>query len=229
MRLPLLGLLVFALTACAPATPTPLSAEQIAQNAAEKSAGVSSFHFTIDLSGRPKTIDAVGTLALRHAEGDVVRPDRAQSKIKVALSGVIVEIQAIGIGNQQWLTNPLSQKWEQVPSGWGYNPAVLFDPQQGIASLLSRVKGLTRAEDDNLAGTPLYRLTGNIAGAEVAPMTANMVTGSDASFTLWIGSSDFLLRKVHISEKYDASSETTEWDITLSSFNQPITITAPSL
>src|SRR5205823_6580904 len=109
-----------------------LTAEQIAQRSAERTSQINSFHFTIDLTGRAKTIDPLATLALRHAEGDVARPDRAQSKIKVSLSGIILEVQAIGIGSKQWLTNPLSQRWETAPENWGYNPSVLFDGQKGI-------------------------------------------------------------------------------------------------
>jgi LppX/LprAFG-like lipoprotein len=157
----------------------------------------------------------------------VVRPDKAQSKIKVALSGIIVEVQAVGIGDKQWLTNPLTQRWEAAPPNWGYNPAVLFDAQTGIASLLQRVADLTRAGDDALDGKTHYKLTGKIAGKDVAPMTAYMVTGSDVSFTLWVGADDFILRKVHISEKDAGESEATEWDIALSAFDNPVKIEAP--
>jgi LppX/LprAFG-like lipoprotein len=224
----LLAPLLFALTACASAAPTPvLTAPQIAQMSADKSASINSFHFTIDLSGHAKTIDPLATLALRHAEGDVARPDRARSRIKVALSGLIIEIQALGIGDKQWLTNPLSQRWEQAPANWGYNPAMLFDKQHGIGSLLTQVRDLTRGADEAIDGKAHYRIMGNVSGAEIAPMTAYMVTGSDVSFTLWIGVDDFILRKVHITEKDGADSVATDWDIVLSAFDQPVSIEPP--
>lgn len=204
-----------------------LTAEQIAQRSAQRSSQVNSFHFTIDLSGRPKTIDPLATLSLRHADGDVARPDRAQSRIKVSVSGLVVEVQAIGIGSQQWLTNPLSQRWESAPANWGYNPSVLFDAQKGIPALLQRVTGLTRLSDESLDGKLHYRLSGKINPQDVAPMTAYMVTGSDVTFTLWVGADDSLLRKVHITEKADAGADPTEWDIVLSNFDAPVTIQPP--
>ena len=220
-------LLVFLLEACAPA-PTPvLTAEQIAQRSTERTAQVNYFHFTIDLAGRRKTIDPLGSLVLRHADGDVARPDRAQSKIRVSLSGLIIEVQAVGIGTSQWLTNPLSQRWEAAPAGWGYNPAVLFDSQKGISALLRRVAGLTRIADENVDGKPHYRLSGKILSQDVAPMTAYMVTGSDVAFTLWVGAGDFLLHKVHITEKETADADPTEWDIVLSEFDKPVSIEPP--
>ena len=220
-------LLFLIVGACAPA-PTPvLTAEQIAQRSAERTAQINSFHFTIDLAGRPKTIDPLATLVLRHADGDVVRPDRAQSKIKVGLSGLIIEVQAIGIGSKQWLTNPLSQRWETAPENWGYNPALLFDAQKGIAKLLRRVAGRTRIADESLDGKPHYRLSGKIESRDVAPMTAYMVTGSDVSFTLWVGTDDFLLRKVHITEREGVDADPTEWDIVLSAFDNPVSIQPP--
>jgi len=169
------------------------------------------------------------TAQLRIGDGDVARPDRAQSKIKVALSGLIIDVQAVGIGSKQWLTNPLSQRWETAPANWGYNPALLFDSQKGIASLLQRVSGLTRIADESLDGKNQYRLTGKISSQDVAPMTAYMVTGSDVSFTLWVGSDDFLLRKVHITEKESADADPTEWDIVLSAFDNPVSIQPPPI
>ena len=226
-----LAVLLFVLStaACLPAPAPQLTAREIAQKSAERMTAISTFHFNIEVAGRRKAIDPLGTLILRRAEGDVARPDRAQSKIRVALSGVIVEVEAVGIGNRQWLTNPLTRRWEEAPKGWGYNPAVLFDAQIGLASLLKRVEGLTRATDESLDGKSHYRLTGRIAGNEIAPMTAYMVTGSDVSFTLWVGADDFILRKVHIVEKDAGDSDATEWDILLSQFDKPVRIEQPPL
>lgn len=229
MKLQLICLLILFITSCfpspAPVTPTP-TPQQIAQKSSDRMTSINAFHFSIDLSGRRKTIDPLGTLALRHADGDVVRPDKAQSKIKVSLSGIIAEVQAIGIGDRQWLTNPLTQRWEEAPPNWGYNPAVLFDPKTGLASLLQRVESLSRVADESLDGKTHFRLTGKIAGQEVAPMSAGMITG-DVAFTLWIGADDFILRKVHLSEKETGETDATEWDILLSAFDKPVSIEPP--
>lgn len=222
----LIVLLYTLLAACAP-TPPPLSAAQIAERAADKMAAVRSFHFAIEVSGQRKTIDPLGQLVLRRASGDVLRPDRAQSVIRVTLPGINVDVRAVGIGMKQWLTNPLTGRWEEAPAGWGYNPAVLFDAQSGLATLLKRVERLSRTTDESLDGKNHYRLTGSLAGTDVAPMTAYMVTGAQVSFTLWVGADDFMLRKVHLTEKESAAADATEWDIVLSAFDQAVTIEAP--
>jgi hypothetical protein len=226
-RTPILLLLCFLLVACAP-SPTPqLTAKQIAQQASAKMLAVKTLHFTMDLQGRSKVIDPLGALVLRRAEGDLASPDKAQSKIKVAISGLIVEVRAIGIGDKQWMTNPLTQRWEPLPANWGYNPAVLFDGQKGIPSLLSRVENLQRIGDENYEGKNHYRLTGKITGKEVAPFTAYMITGSEVSFTLWLGADDFLIRKIVINEKDGDAPEATEWVMVLSAFDKPVNIAAP--
>jgi len=214
------------LAACAPATPQ-LTAAQIAERAAARMAAVRSFHFAIEVSGQRKTIDPLGQLALRRAGGDVLRPDRAQSVIRVALSGFNVDVKAVGIGMRQWLTNPLSGRWEEAPAGWGYNPAVLFDAQSGLATLLKRVDGLARGGDEARDGQNHTRLSGSLPGRDVAPMTAYMVTGEQVTFTLWVGADDFVLRKIHLTERESAGADPTEWDIVLSAFDQPVTIEAP--
>ena len=220
---------LFFLVACAP-SPTPqLTAKQIAQQASAKMLMIKTLHFTMDLQGRSKVIDPLGALVLRHAEGDLASPDKAQSKIKVAISGLIVEVRAIGIGDKQWMTNPLTQRWEPLPANWGYNPAVLFDGQKGIPSLLSRVENLQRIADENYEGKLHYRLTGKIVGKEVAPFTGYMITGSDVSFTMWIGADDFIIRKIIITEKDANDPVATEWVMTLSAFDKPVNIEAPSV
>jgi lipoprotein LprG len=213
--------------ACAPNPTVVLTAEQIAQRAADKMQTINSFHFSIDVSGRSKAIDALGTLLLRRAEGDVLRPDRAKSRLRVSLGGLLVEVQAVAIREQQWLTNPLTQRWEPAPAGWGYNPAVLFDPQRGLASLLNRARNLSRGPDDTLDNQRHYRLSGTAPTAEVAAMTASMVTGSDVSFTVWVGADDSVLRRLHITERNAGDKDATEWEIVLSGFGQPITIDPP--
>lgn len=218
------GLLLALLAACLPSASPPLTARQIASQSAARMVALRSLHFTIEVKGASKPIDPLGQLLLRRAEGDVVRPDRAQSRIRVALAGVIVEIQAISIGDTLWLTNPVTRRWEQAPPGWSYNPAVLFDSRQGLTSLLERA-ALERAPDESLDGKAHYRLTGELAGSELAPMTAGMITGA-VRFTLWIGADDFLLRRVHLTES-GPGSEPTEWDIVLSGFERPVTIEPP--
>ena len=224
---PIALLLMFFLAACAP-SPTPqLSAKQIAQQGSAKMLTIKTLHFTMDLQGRRKVIDPTGALVLRHAEGDLASPDKAKSQIKVAFSGLIVEVRAIGIGDKQWLTNPLTQRWELLPPNWGYNPAVLFDGQKGMTSLLARVDNLERAADENYEGKLHYRLTGKIAGQEIAPYTGYMITGSDVTFTMWIGAADFIIRKIVVTEKDANDSEATDWVMALSAFDKPVSIEAP--
>ena len=92
---------------------------------------------------------------------------------------------------------------------------------------MRRATGLTRLADEALDGKPHYRLTGKIGAEDIAPMTAYMVTGSDVSFTLWIGAGDSLLRRVHITEKETVAADPTEWDIVLSAFDIPVSIQPP--
>ena len=59
-------------------------------------------------------------------------------------------------------------------------------------------------------------------------MTANMVTGSDVSFTVWVGADDSIVRRLHIRERNAGDKDSTEWEIVLSGFEQPLSIEPPT-
>ncbi|MBX6342963.1 MAG: LppX_LprAFG lipoprotein, partial [Thermomicrobiaceae bacterium] len=110
-------------------TPTP-SAQSILDAAAQRFGQINSAHFKLQIAGNVY-LDEARTLTLRGAEGDIARPDRASAKAQVAVASQNLNISMIAIGNDQYITNFLTGSWMRAPSGLSYNPAILFDEQQG--------------------------------------------------------------------------------------------------
>src|SRR5512136_2219771 len=125
------GLLIAASCGPSPA-PTPVPTE-VAGEAAAKMQAANSFHFVIAVTGKAAFLDANKTMALKKAEGDLVRPDRARAIAKVTTMGMASEIGIITIGEQQYATNPVTQKWQEVPpeARWDLDLARLFDAEDG--------------------------------------------------------------------------------------------------
>ena len=98
-----------------------------------------SLHFIMELAGRPVFLDEPPSMALKRAEGDVVRPDQMRAIVKVSSFGLTSELGIVGIGNDQYITNPMNQQWEKLAPGvgWYFDPALLFDPQVGIEAILT--------------------------------------------------------------------------------------------
>ena len=99
-----------------------------------------SLHLVIELSGKLTYLDSPPTLVLKRAEGDLLRPDRVRAIIKVSSFGFVSEVAVLGLGDEQYVTNPLNQQWEKLPpgQGWIFDPTLIFDPQHGIKSILNQ-------------------------------------------------------------------------------------------
>src|SRR5512143_277345 len=104
----LLGLL---LAACGTDIPQIPPAEVITR-AGEAMLQAPSFHFKIDISGRPVVLNQLTQLALRSAEGDFARPDKMGVHLKVLLPVGAADLDMIALGNEQYLTNVLTRQWE---------------------------------------------------------------------------------------------------------------------
>ncbi len=166
------------LGACGGGEKEPTPAE-IVENTAKSVENVSTFSFRIDATGSPAYIGGGNSMSLNWAEGTVKRPDSAIATLNVAALSMVLEIQFVSIGQDQYWTNPLTKKWEKAPVDFGYSPAVLFDTDKGIPGVLRKIKNLESAGRENVEGTDTYHLTGIIAGADAQQLTGGSLVGDN--------------------------------------------------
>jgi hypothetical protein len=223
-----------AAVACAAPTPPAPPPRQIVNQAAQKLVNTQSLHFIIEFSGSPTYLDRSRTLALRRVEGDLARPDRMRASVKAALPGAYILIQAIGIGDQQFATNPLNGQWQKIPPEWGFNPALLFQHDTGLTALLADVQNLAALADETIENQRHYHLGGQIVGAKIAPLTGWLVGAGAVDFELWVGVSDAYARRIRLIDRSSASnapgatpSPPAQWNMELSQFDAPVKIEPP--
>jgi hypothetical protein len=235
-RLILTLFLLLLLAACGDdATPTPTIAPTptpdptaILQQAGETMQGLQSVHFDITRTGGPAYLDVDQLLILNSAVGDYAAPDAAQAAITIASPGIAMVINTIAIGDEQWITNPLNQQWEQLPPEWGFNPAVLFDPELGWQPLLNEdMTGITLLGLVELNGQTVYHLRGTVSGERIRVVTGG-ITGSDEPITVeaWVDPTTHHVLRLHFVTG-SPSGEPTDWLINFSNFNTPVTIAPP--
>lgn len=234
----LLGLIItWAIAGCniinpAPTpTPTPnLPAKEIVARSSQEMLAVESLHFTIDLTGALDYIDRPPTTALKHVDGDLLRPDRVRGLVKVSSLGVITEIGLISIEGDSYVTNPLNQRWELLPPEWGwyFDPRLPFDEQYGIPSIIPHLT-LEKKGVEEIEGQTYYYLEGVAQGEQIMWWTAGMVASGDVPVQIWINTDTFLIHRVHLIELSSDPERPTEWDIRFSNFNQSLDIQAPPL
>ncbi len=223
--------IVFAAVGCGPRKPTDLPANEIITRAVERMTSLKGFHFLIDRSGAPAYLDADELYAFRRAEGEFVSPDQAIASVRIITPGLVAEIQAVGIGERYWETNFLTGNWEELPSGLGFNPAVLFDPQMGLQPILqkdlSALQLLDPAELEELPGKLLYHLQGKIEGGNLFAMSYGLIGPEQMDVELWIDPQSFDVIRVLIAHLQPGNTETTLWQVDFWNFDKVVAIEPP--
>lgn len=231
MKKILCGLLLVSLlvTACTPDIPQLPPAEVITR-AGEAMLKAPSFHFKIDLSGKPVVLNQLTQLALRSAEGDFSRPDKMGVHLKVLAAGLAAELDMIALGAEQYLTNVLTKKWEVLPPEFGFNPAIMFDPQMGLEQTLKG--GLDNPHwigVETLDGKNIYHLQGSISGERLQGMSGGLISTGPVDADLWVEPNTYLPRQAVIVDKNSDPDKPTTWTMTFSSYGKDVNITAPTV
>lgn len=215
-------------TAPAPTpSPTPLPAA-VAHRAGVQMLSTRSLHFLMELEGKLVFLDNPPTMALKRAEGDVVRPDQVRAIVKISSFGLISELGIIGIGDDQYLTNPVSQEWEKLPPGvgWYFDPALIFDPDHGIEAILEDSEW-SFGNEESIDGQSCYDLNGKLPGERIAPLASGMIGAGRVEVDIWVGQVDATVRRVQIIELESDPENPTQWLLEFSSFDEVDAIQPP--
>ena len=206
------------------AIPVPPDPQDILRRSGEAMQGLQSLHYRLGHeSGKTEFLPG---FAIDQAEADIISPD----KISMSFSGVYVEAFAvrgsiITIGDESYMTNPLTGGWESVDAD--ITPLGFFSPTRGIASMLSSVQRARLLEDEG-EGQTVYRIGGEVEVEALAPLLGQTLEDSTARVELTIDSvSLYLLQARVMGRVTPADDEDSVRVVTLSAFNEPITIEAP--
>lgn len=228
-----MGMLIALLLAgCGPRpSPTPIpSPGEVARRAGERMLATNSLHFVITLSGRPTYVDNARMLALQEARGDLVRPDRVRTIVRLQTLGLTSEVGIIQVGTEQYVTNPLNQRWEKMPAGFGWyiDPTLFYDPDHGIAAVLQQNEWAFTAEEETR--TPaFYVLHAQVPGEQLWALTFGMITSGQVRVDFWVGREDGYVHRIRLVETESDPEQPTTWLIELSAFDQPVEIVAPPI
>ena len=217
------------LTACGANMPQIPPAEAITR-AGDAMLQAPSFHFKIDISGKRVVLNQATQLSLRSAEGDFARPDQMGVHLKVLLAIAAAELDMIALGNEQYLTNVLTRQWEVLPPEFGFNPAVMFDPQMGLEQILKG--GLDEARligTETVDGKSLWHLQGSLSGERLQGMSGGLISQGPIAVDLWLEPETYLPRKAVIVDKDSDPEKPTTWTMTFSSYGKDVNITAPKV
>ncbi len=218
-----------------PGTPAATSdpkAQAVVDKARARLDQVNTLHFLLTVDG-DLFIDAAKTQRVKSAEGDLVRPDKVSASAKIAAGPINATVKFIQIGDDVYMTNILTGKWEKSPGGLGYDPRVVFDAQNGVTAILGNVSGWQFVENTKVNGMDTQHVRGPVPVQTVNALVANSLRGDFVDVDLYVeGKNNDIVRMV-LGEQPAAVAPGTvasRWTLDLSKQNDPsITITAPQV
>jgi LppX_LprAFG lipoprotein len=188
---------------------------------------VSAFHVVMkeDNPGAA-TVDKV---QIRAATGDVVMPDKVKAQATVILSGQSVTVNLISVGDNQFITDPITGQWRVIKGV--LDPRNLTSPDTGIISLISKVQNVTQPTDDTVGGVPCWRVTGQLDAKYLAFFTGGGVpAGTLLQTSACIGKADSLPYQLIVTGQAAVGDTTaTSRTFLISNYNENVNITAPQL
>lgn len=219
----LLLILLVSLSACQNnPTQAELSAPEIAKQTAEKLKSVSTVHLTMSVEGGTMNIAGMN---VRSLEGDLAQPDKVHLHAKIVALGSVLDGELITIGDQAWITNPLTKKWQKAPNVIAFAP---LDPNKGIGTLIGNAKDLQKLADDNIGGTAVYHLSGTLDGKDLGSLLGTNIESKQIPAEIWIGKSDLLPRQIKITGSLMPNEpQNLVRTITLSNYNATVDIKPP--
>jgi lipoprotein LprG len=198
-------------------------ADRLLRDAAAEMAGVTSVAFRIEVTG------PAGSLGLRRAEGALNRNGDADGTLLLDVSGQVIEYEVISFGGTIYLKGPTGG-FLPVPSllaGAVYDPSLLLDPDQGVASLVGDLTDAETEDAEAVGGTDAYRVRATLPQRVLANLLPVDFEAEDIEVTLWIGRDRPFVLRVAVTERIQGEDEDTGVRVTLDDFNAPVEVSPP--
>ena len=202
-------------------SPTPtIDARAVLLQSGEAMEALVSFEFQLTHKSGGTTL--IPGLVIKEAEGFVIKPDKISAEFSGAFGGFAIKAGLITLGEDSYMTNPLTGRWETVPRE--VSPLGFFDPSKGIAAMMSRVTEATVEPGEG----DVYTVVGSLPAEAMAPLLGSTVKGSTISVELTIDATDLYLLEARVSGRVTAAEpDGTIRVIRLTRFNEEFTIEAP--
>ncbi len=197
MRSQLVALVLLGMIAlgCSGSDPAPEPGDLI-DLAADHLDAAEGFRFRISREGDPVEI---GGWLIRELSGEFVAPDSVDSRVKITLSGIIVEVGIVSIGPQTWQQDPLSAEWQLLDPGSSISVAGVFGPD-GLARVIRDDLGapeyLGTEELDSLPGETLHHVGASLDATRLERISSGLMPATAEVADLWFAVNGELRRVV---------------------------------
>jgi hypothetical protein len=203
----------------------PADAGSLQAASAEAMGAVTSVQFELERTGAPVFIDQVESISLDSLEGRFQRPGSADAILQVTVNGSLrTKLGAVAIGEEVWLSNPVTGTFETLPPGFDLDPSLFFDPEDGWRPLLLGLTDMEFVEEVDRDGTT-YHLRGTAPAENMQAITAGLVRGQDVELDLWLHPVTAEVRFIEFSTEF--GGETSDWALELRDYGEQFEILPP--
>jgi hypothetical protein len=202
-------------------------ADEILDRAAERFAELESAQFELDGTGYIE-VDGIGEISLSSAEGKVERPDRAEIDIAVDSAIADIPVTVVTYNGGVYIKDPVAGSTHSAPDDFQFNPAIMFDSDEGIPALIRSVDAAELIDDsDDVDGRSAYQIYGVIDGDMINRATAGTFPATgDVDFNVWIDRETYDVLKIVAEDPTDESDSV--WEMWIFDHNEPVDIDDPS-
>jgi len=211
--------------------PSDPQAQAVVDKARTRFDQVNALHFTVGIDG-DVYLDQYHAQKLKSADGDLLRPDKVSLTAKAQVGPINAQLKFIQIGDNAFLTNILTGKWEKAPSGFAYDPRIVFDRDRGVTAILSNVRGWQPAAAMKINGSDTQHVLASVPTATVNDLVSSSLRGDTVDVDLYIEPKNNDVVRMVLGERPDAVAVGTvaaRWTLDLSKQNENIKINAPTI
>ncbi|MDQ6650593.1 MAG: LppX_LprAFG lipoprotein [Actinomycetota bacterium] len=168
--------------------------------------------------------------SLSAADGDVLRPDKFEGTLTLAVSGSSIEVKVVSAAGAVYAQLPFSNGLQKIdPQQYGVgDPAKLIDPKGGISGLLITPLSATKRTGDRLKGELLDEVAVTLDGAQVAAVLTSADPSRPVTGTLGVSAKSHELRRVVLTGPFFDPSVLTTFTLILTNYGEKLSITAPA-
>jgi hypothetical protein len=202
-------------------------ADAILDEAAERFAELETAKFEVDGTGYIE-IDEIGEVSLSDAEGQIERPDRAEIDIAVDTAIADIPVTVVAYNGEVYIKDPVAGSTHTAPDDFQFNPAIMFDEDEGIPALIRSVQNAELLdEDEEVDGREAYKIYGVIDGDLIQRASAGTFPATgDVDFNVWIDKETYDVLKIIAEDPTEETDST--WEMWIYDHNEPVEIEDPS-
>lgn len=202
----------------------PTDAVGLQASSAEAMGAVNSVRFTLERTGAAVYIDQIESIALDALDGRFQSPGSAEAILEVTVNGSLrTRLGAVAIGEEVWVSDPVTGRFETLPPGFDLDPSLFFDPKNGWQPLIGGLTDVEFVDEVDRDGTT-YRLRAIALAENMESITAGLVR-QDVELDLWLHPVTAQVRAIEFETEFEGA--VSEWVLELEDYGEEFEIEPP--